>query len=121
VECEKDTVVTLKMVYTQGVNTKVWKQVPGQLIWQNINSKEYIAIHGGRDQAWYVVKRTVPVAREGTVYGITISPYFVLPLAPIGQVGRASNANIKENEDWQPGLFEDALAVAVRYMRNHQT
>lgn len=104
---------------------KYWAQVPDQLIWKNLATGEFIAVHGSRDKAWYVVRKTTPTPDPtgaiGTVKTRDISPYFILPSKPVGEVGRDSNATVREERDWQYGTLNDALTIARNYMQTHYT
>jgi hypothetical protein len=104
------------------LNPKVWRRVyPDMYIWRNMVTGEYIAIHGSRDKAWFTVKKTVPLYKDGEVVTINLSPYFVLPVKPIGSFGTESNLRIRETEVWKPGTFGDALRFAFRYMNKTET
>lgn len=101
---------------------KHWKQIPDQYMWKNMETLEVVSVNGSRDQAWYVVKRTKPVPKEGGFGAVTteiISPYYLLPTRPVGQMGEQSRMRVRENENWQNGTFEDALSQAYSYMKHY--
>jgi len=100
----------------------VWKQIPDTYMWKNMETLEVVSVNGSRDQAWYVVKRTRPVPKEGgfgAVYTETISPYYLLPTKPVGQMGEQSRMRVRESENWQNGTFADALNSAFAYMKHY--
>jgi hypothetical protein len=101
---------------------RVWKQIPEQYMWKNMETMEVVSVNGSRDQAWYVVKRTKPVPKEGGFGAVStdiISPYYLLPSRPVGQMGEQSRARVRETEVWQNGTFADALNSAFDYMRHY--
>ena len=99
---------------------RIWKRVPGNLIWKNIKTGEFVAIHGSTDEAYYVVKKTAAIPDEtwvtGSVLTKEVSPYFVLSSKPIGEYGRTMNIQIKSSKNWQYGTLDDAIAYAMGVM-----
>ena len=99
---------------------KIWKRVPGNLIWKNVNTGEFIAIHGSEDEAYYVVKKTAAIPDTtwvtGSVLTKDVSPYFVLRSKPVGEYGRTQNAMVKSYEKWKYGTLDDAIAYAMGVM-----
>lgn len=111
------------MTLAQSEFRKLWQQVPDQYIWRNAKNGEFVSVNGSTDQAWYVVKRTKPVPKDGGMGSVTtevISPYYLLPTKTVGRMGTESRARVRENENWMNGTFEDALNSAYRYMRHFQ-
>ena len=110
------------MILTPNEFRKVWQQVPDQYIWRNKLTGEFITVNGSTDLGWYVVKRTMPTpvgkSSIGNVSTVAISPYYILPTKPVGELGTANNAYVKENMNWQSGSFNSALNYALKYMKN---
>src|SRR5512137_2775506 len=109
------------MILTPNEFKAVWQQVPDQYIWRNKITGEFISVNGSTDLGWYVVKRTMPTPVDpnsvGSVSTEVISPYFMLPTRPVGEVGTMNNAYVKANMNWQPGTFKMALDYAMQYMK----
>jgi hypothetical protein len=98
---------------------KYWQQIPDQNIWRNKETGLFVSVHGSTDQGWYVAKVTIPIPKEGgfgSVATESISPYYVLPTPPVGDMGTQSNERIKQTYPWQRGTFMDALNSAYKYM-----
>jgi len=111
------------MTLTASEFRKHWQQVPDQYIWRNKNTGIFISVNGTSDQGWYVVKRMNPIPKEGGFGSVStepVSPYYVTSNKPVGYMGTQSNQRVKEEENWRPGTFDDALNAAYRYMYMYQ-
>lgn len=102
---------------------KVWKQVPDQYIWRNAIDGVFVSVHGSTDQGWYVVRRMIPLPKDGGMGSVTtedVSPYYVLRIRPTGMMGEQSNMRIRRNFPWVYGDFQDALNDAYDYMLDYK-
>jgi hypothetical protein len=102
---------------------KYWQQVPDQNIWRNKSDGSFVAVHGSTDVGWYVVKKTIPMSKEGGLGSMAteeISPYFILRTPTVGRAGAISNERVRYNKAWKKGNFTDALNYAYYFMYNYK-
>jgi hypothetical protein len=101
--------------------SRIWRRLyPDMYIWINPETNETVEIRGSREKGYYNVKRTVPNYEQGIVSTYTLSPFYVLPVKPIGMVGTEANLAIRSRQDSKPGTFGDALRFAINYMKRRE-